>query len=69
MELVDDEALEAGLVFGLEHRKGADDGGNHAAAVDIAHEEDRNIDGLGEAHVGEVAIAQVDLGGAPHLPR
>ena len=64
VELVDDETLEAGPVFGLQHRKGADDGGNHAAAVDIAHEEGRNIDGLGKAHVGKIAIAQVDFGGA-----
>ncbi len=56
--------LRRAPVFGVQHREGADDGGNHAAAVDVAHEEGRNIDGLGKAHVGEVAIAQVDFGGA-----
>ncbi len=43
---------------------GADQAGDHAAAVDIADQHHRRIGRAGEAHVGDVAGAQVDLGRA-----
>ena len=43
---------------------GADEAGDHPAAVDVADEDDRNIGRLGKSHVGDVAGAQVDLGRA-----
>ena len=36
--------------------------GEDAAAVDVGDQDHRAVDGLGEAHVGDVAVAQVDLG-------
>ena len=36
----------------------------YAAAVDVGHQHDGTVDGFREAHVGDVAVAQVDLGGA-----
>ena len=42
----------------------ADQLGDDAAALDIADEDDRNARRLGEAHIGDVARAQVDLGRA-----
>ncbi len=43
---------------------GADELGDDAAAVDVAEEDDGDVCGGGEAHVGDVARAEVDLGGA-----
>ena len=43
---------------------GADEAGDDAAAVDIADEHDRHVGRLGEAHVGDVAGAEIDLGRA-----
>ena len=51
------------LVVGVEDRKRADQRGEDAAAVDVADEEHGQARGAREAHVGEVALAQVDLGG------
>src|SRR5436190_5241157 len=61
VELVNDETLEARPVFGLQHCKRADDGGDYPAAMNVTDEEGRNIYGLGKAHVGKIAIAQVYL--------
>ena len=63
-EPVDDEALDQRGVGGVEHRAGADEAGDDAAAVDVADQHHRHVGGSGEAHVGDVAGAQVDLGGA-----
>ena len=63
-ELVDDEALMRAAVAPAQHRMGADEAGDDAAAVDVADEDDRNIGRLGKPHVGDVAGAQVDLGRA-----
>ena len=35
----------------------------HAAAVDVRDQQHRAVRCLGEAHVGDIALAQVDLGG------
>ena len=64
MELVDDEALEALPVVFIKDGQGADDGGDDAAPVDVAHEESWNIDGPGKAHICQIAIPQIDFGGA-----
>ncbi len=37
---------------------------DHAAAVDIADQHHGHVGGPGEAHIGDVAGAQVDLGRA-----
>jgi hypothetical protein len=36
--------------------------GENPATVDVGNEDHRAIDRLGKAHVGDVAVAQVDLG-------
>ena len=43
---------------------GADEAGDDAAAVDVADQHHRHVGGRGEAHIGDVAVAQVDLGRA-----
>ena len=63
-ELVDDEPLDARPSSAVEHRVGADEAGDDAAAVDVADEHDGHVGGLGETHVGDVAGAEIDLGGA-----
>ena len=63
-ELVDDEAGDERLVVGLEQREAAVERGEDAAAVDVADEHDREVGRAREAHVGQVARAQVDLGRA-----
>jgi hypothetical protein len=61
-ELVDEEAADHRRVPGVDHGAGADDRGDHAAPVDIADQHDRHSGGAREAHVRDVAGAQVDLG-------
>jgi hypothetical protein len=61
---VDDEALDARLLGGREQVQRADQMGEDAAAVDVGDQDHRAVDGFGEAHVGDVAVAQVDLGRA-----
>jgi len=63
-ELVDDEALDADLLGARQQCMRADDGGEDAAAVDVADEDDRHVRRLGKAHIGDVALAQIGLGGA-----
>ena len=46
----------------LEHRVRADERRDDAAAVDVADEDHRHIGRLGEAHIGDVAGAKIDLG-------
>ena len=60
-ELVDHEARHERLVGGLEQRQRAEQRGEHAAAVDVADHEHRQAGGAREAHVRDVAGAQVDL--------
>ncbi|MPM61967.1 Arginine--tRNA ligase [bioreactor metagenome] len=61
-EAVDDEALDPCLLARGKQFQRADQVGKNAAAVDVGDDDHRAIDGLGKAHVGDVAVAQVDLG-------
>ena len=60
-EFVDEEALDQRRIVGIDHRLGADQAGDHAAAVDVADQHDGHIGGAGEAHIGDVVGAEVDL--------
>ena len=62
-EFVDEEAADHGRVGRIDHRFRADDLGDHAAAVDIAQDDDRNIGRAGKSHIGEIASPEIDLGG------
>ena len=48
----------------LEQRQRAEQRGEDAAAVDVADDDHRQAGVAGQAHVGESACAQVDLGRA-----
>ena len=60
-ELVDDEADDRRGVLGRERRLRSENLREYAAAIDVADERDRALGGAREAHVGDVALAQVDL--------
>ena len=60
---VDDEAAHPRLLARRQTRERAGQMREHAAAIDIGHQHDRAIDRFRETHVGDVAIAQIDLGG------
>ena len=62
--LVDNEAMNARAIIARQHDARADETRDHAAAVDVADEDHRHARRLGEAHIGDVAGAQVDLGRA-----
>ena len=64
-ESIDDEAADPGAVGRVEQRKRSQERGEHAAAIDVAHEQHRRLGHAGHAHVDNVAVAQVDLGRAP----
>ncbi len=53
-----------GAIRCIQHRMRADQAGDHPAAVDVAHHHHRHVRRAGEAHVGDVARPQVDLGRA-----
>ena len=63
-QLVDQEAPDAPPVGRRQHRARADEAGDDAAAVDVADEHHRHVRGFGEAHVGDVAGPEIDLGRA-----
>ena len=63
-ELVDHEAGDERLVGGREQGQRAVHGGEHPAAVDVPYHDDRQAGRPGQAHVGHVGVAQVDLGRA-----
>ena len=63
-ELVDDEPGHHRRVSRVEHCVGTHQRGDHPAPVDVAHYAYRYAGPAGEAHVGDVAIAQVRLGRA-----
>ena len=48
-------------ILGIEHRLGADQARDHAAAVDVADQHHRHVGGAGKAHIGDVVGAQIDL--------
>ncbi|MNF88370.1 hypothetical protein D3C84_708630 [compost metagenome] len=61
-EAVDHEAAHPRLLGRREQLEGADQMGEHAALVDVGDQDHRAVHRLGEAHVGDIAGAQVDLG-------
>ena len=63
-ELVHDEARDHRSVVGRERDLRSENLGENPAPVDVADKRDRTIRGAGKAHVGNVALAQVDLGRA-----
>ena len=60
-ELVDQKRPNEAAVRLVEDRSGADEAGDDAAPVDIADEDHRHAGGPGEAHIGDVAVAQIGL--------
>ncbi|EXI92522.1 MAG: hypothetical protein AW12_00505 [Candidatus Accumulibacter sp. BA-94] len=58
---VDDEALDTRLLGPGEQVERAAEVGEDATAVDVGDQDHRTVDRFGEAHVGDVAIAQVDF--------
>lgn len=62
-ELVDDEGANARSVFGGEELDGAVEGGEDAASVYVSNEEAVGFGGMSHAHVDDVVVAEVDLGG------
>ncbi len=57
------------LLGGRQQFQRTDQMGENTAPVDVGHQDHRAIHGLGKAHVGDVAVAQVDLGRATRRPR
>jgi len=43
----------------------ADELSDDAAALDVADQHDWDVCSLGKAHIGDVVVAQIDLGRAP----
>ena len=60
-ELVDDEADDGRRVLRRERRLHSENLREYAAAIDVADKRDRALRRAREAHVGDVALAQVDL--------
>jgi hypothetical protein len=56
--------FDARLLGGGEQLQRADQVGEDAAPVDVGHQDHRAVDFFGKAHVGDVAVTQVDFGGA-----
>ena len=63
-ELVDDVSLDERSLGVLKQFMGADDCSDDAAPVYVAQQHDGHAGGTGEAHVGDVALAQVHFRGA-----
>src|ERR1700722_3114058 len=63
-ELVDDEADDGRGVLRRKRRLDAENLRENAAAIDVADQRDRTAGGAREAHVCDVALAEVDLGRA-----
>ena len=63
-EFVDDNALHArALVLGEQHHR-AQQRGEHAAQVDIAHQKNRRVRAFRHRHIDDIARAEVDFSGA-----
>ena len=63
-ELVDDESRDEPLITGIQHRERPVQRGEQATTVDVPDDDDGQIRRAGQAQVGDVAVAQVDLGRA-----
>src|SRR3546814_8194513 len=61
---IDKKGLYHGRVARVDHRLGTCDRGDHAAAVDVAHQYHRHVGRAGKAHVCDVPFTQVDFGWA-----
>src|SRR5689334_17382754 len=61
-EAVYGEGSDEGGLVGGQQRDGAVDGGEDAASVDVADQEDGGIELLREAEIDEVGAAEVELG-------
>ena len=61
-ELVDDEAGDGRRVLSRKRRLDAEKLGENAAAIDVADQRDRAFRGASKAHIGDVVVAQVELG-------
>ena len=64
-EFVDDKTLEQGLLVRIQQHLRAQKLGKDPAAVNVAGQQDRCADGFCQAHVDDVILFQIDLGGAP----
>ena len=63
-EFVNQEPHNPIRIGWINHRLGSHNLGNHPAAINVAGQNDGHICGLGKAHIGNVAMTQVDFGGA-----
>ena len=63
-ELVDHHALDTAALVLLQQRHRAVELGEHAAPVDVAHQQHRRVHQLGKAHVHNVILLEIDLRGA-----
>ena len=63
-ELVDDQALHHGALVFVEQLHGAVQLREHAARVDVAHQQHGRLRHLCHAHVGQIVGLQVDFRGA-----
>ena len=63
-KLVDDGTLDTGSLFWLEKGNRAIKLGKDTAAVDIADEQHRRVNQLRQTHIDEIALLEVDFGGA-----
>ena len=62
-KLVDQKARDERLVLRFEHRHRAEQVGQQPAAVDVADQDDGQMRGPRQPHVGQIGCPQVDLGG------
>ena len=58
---VDDEPADQRRILSVNHSLGANDLGNDAAAIDVTGQDHGAIACAGEAHVGDITNAQIDL--------
>jgi hypothetical protein len=62
VEIVDEKGANERCIGGVEDHECPDQRCDDAATMDVADEDDRNIGGARESHIGEIAVPQVDLG-------
>lgn len=63
-EFVDTEGFDVGCILLRQNGLSADDLRDDAAAVDVAAKDNGHASGIREAHIGDVARAQIDFGRA-----
>ena len=64
MELVDQKRFQPVPIILWQNIEGARDRGDHATTVNVADQDGRKVGRLGEPHVRQIAVPQVDLAGA-----